>query len=324
MNRSALFIGLGGGVVSAILLLSAAQGSFGGRLLLFFLGPLPLFLSGLGWGVPSAAIAALTGAGAAAGMLGLWPGVIYLLTQGLPAILLTYLALMRRQAAVATAGADTGGTDAAWYPVGNLLTASALIAGGLAATSFAIVGWDIQELRKGLTEFITQVLQRQLTGFEAGKMTPQEIAALAEALVNRLPAAMALMWFLTLILNLWVAGKISAASGRLERPWPVLSQFRLPAGMALALAVSLAATFVPGLPGMLANAVSTACLAAYVLQGLAIIHHVTRGRSWRIGALAAMYVALVLTGSWGAYALALVGLAEPLSPLNRDAAPRNG
>jgi hypothetical protein len=149
-------------------------------------------------------------------------------------------------------------------------------------------------------------------------MSPQDIAALTDGLVARLPAAMALMWFLTLVLNLWVAGRISVASGRLGRPWPPLSQFRLPAAMALALAVALAISFAPGLPGMLANAVSTACLAAYVLQGLAIVHHVTRGKTWRGFLLAGLYAALVVTGSWGFHAIALIGLAEPISPLNRD------
>jgi hypothetical protein len=78
----------------------------------------------------------------------------------------------------------------------------------------------------------------------------------------------------------------------------------------------------PDLPGMLGDAVSTACLAAYVLQGLAILHYVTRGYAWRGFALAATYTALLVTGVWGAYAIALIGLAEPISPLNRNGPAR--
>lgn len=324
MNRSALLIGLGGGVVSAILLLSAAQGSFAGLILLFLLGPLPLFLAGLGWGTAAAAIAASTGAGAAGVMLGPYQGLSYLLTQGVPAVMITYLALARYETARLTdaANADT------WFPVGHLVTTIALLAGVIAAGLLTLIianlGWEIDDLRSSLRTFIEHSIRRQVPGIDVSKLTPEDIADLTNLVVARTPFAMALTWFAVFGLNLWMAGRVSLASGRLERPWPNLTLVQLPAWHALVLSVTLALTYVPGLIGYLAIVLSTACLAGYALQGLAIVHRITHGHTWRGFLLFATYLVLFISGVYGFYAIALIGLAEPISPLNRDKWPRGG
>jgi hypothetical protein len=306
-------------------MLSAVYGTMGARFLLLVFGPLPLFLAGFGWGFSATLVAVATGA-VVAGLLGYQFALVFLLGLGLPAIILVYLSLLYRPARATDIGERHSQGEAVrnWLPAGHLIAGTALVAGGLAAMNIAFVAWDIEALRKLMREFISQMIQRPIAGVEPIKMTPEEIAAFANVMISKLPVAMALMWFITLIVNLWVAGRVSLSSGRLPRPWPALSEFQLPAALALALALSLGASMIDGLAGMLGDAVSTACLAAYVLQGLAILHYVTRGRPWRGFALGAVYAVLTLTGAWGAYAVALIGLAEPISPLNRSRRPQPG
>ena len=49
---------------------------------------------------------------------------------------------------------------------------------------------------------------------------------------------------MTLTLNLWLAGKITATSGRLHRPWPDLRSTALPPMTLVALCVALAFCFI--------------------------------------------------------------------------------
>ena len=63
---------------------------------------------------------------------------------------------------------------------------------------------------------------------------------------------------MTLTLNLWLAAKVAATSGRLQRPWPDLMHgTSLPPMTLVALCVALAFCFTSGLPAMLAAVVTT-------------------------------------------------------------------
>jgi hypothetical protein len=88
----------------------------------------------------------------------------------------------------------------------------------------------------------------------------------------------------------------------------------------LVFAVALAASFLPGLPGLLATGLAGALLFAYVLQGLAVIHVYSRGVPLRGLMLATVYLGILLLG-WVALVVAIVGLAEPLLGLRRRANP---
>ena len=57
---------------------------------------------------------------------------------------------------------------------------------------------------------------------------------------------------------------------------------------------------------------------AYVLLGLAIIHYVTRGSAWRFAILWALYLGLIVFNTALSLVVAVIGLAEPFSPLRRD------
>jgi hypothetical protein len=95
---------------------------------------------------------------------------------------------------------------------------------------------------------------------------------------------------------------------------------RFPRGFGLGLSLSLALTLLPGYPALLASAFAGAFLFAYVLMGLAIIHHNTRGMAVRPFVLWGTYLSLILFNPWSGFLVALVAILEPLMPWRRPPA----
>lgn len=305
-----ILIGLAGGFASAVLFMSATGGGAASRVLLYFLAPLPSFLAGLGWGPVSALVAALAASAGIGFVLGgLWPAFVFLVSQGLPVVLLCHLALLNRS--------DADGAPVEWYPVGRLVAAAALVAGGLSVMSLFMLGSDLQEVGGVLREMIEKVFAQDLAALRNKPLTTEEIDTLAQLGLYLLPAASATSWLAGFSLNLWLAGRITQATGRLARPWPDLAAMTFPPGMLWGLAIAFAFTFLPGYPGLISSGFAGALLFAYMLMGLAIIHYVTRGKPQRPFILWAVYFLLLLFNSWTAAVIALLAIAEPISPLKR-------
>ena len=66
---------------------------------------------------------------------------------------------------------------------------------------------------------------------------------------------------------------------------------------------------------MIAISVFGAFFIAYLLLGLAVIHYLTRGKSWRPFALSAIYIGLFLVNIWLAIPIILLGLADTVFSL---------
>src|SRR5688572_1912237 len=88
-------------------------------LLLFYLAPLPLMVAALGWGPASALIGAATASAGLGLMFGLAYLLTFIITVGLPAYWLGYLALLAKPAAAG--GANGAPAPLEWYPSGRLL-----------------------------------------------------------------------------------------------------------------------------------------------------------------------------------------------------------
>ena len=155
-----------------------------------------------------------------------------------------------------------------WYPTGRLLLWVAAIAGLLAFMTLLTLGTDAEAIaaamKRGFCRMVRICAPRRRhrrrrhrgddlvapTGFPAGPM-------------------------MTLTVNLWLAGKITRTSGRLNRPWPDLKATALPPMTLVALCVAIAFCFTGGLLSILAKVVTGALLTAYALTGLAVLHTLT-------------------------------------------------
>lgn len=313
-----ILIGLGGGLASAVLFASAASGGGAGRMLLYLLVPLPSLLSGLGWGSAAAGVAALAGAAGVTAALGVKSAFMFFLTHGVPVAAICYLALLARPVDE-TAG--PGATTLEWYPPGHLVTAAALIAGGLATLSLLVLGPDLDALRMLLRDLIQNVFLKELPGFRDRPLSEHEMAAITEFALYALPAGFAIMWLGSFLLNLWLAGRITQTSGRLIRPWPDLAAMTFPRWLTLSLAGAFALTFTTGYPALLGSGFAGAFFLAYVLMGLAIVHFITRGRPSRPFVLWGVYLSLLILNTWAALIIALLALMEPFLPLRRTTPP---
>jgi hypothetical protein len=289
-------IAIAAGAASALMFASIISGALI-SLVLCYLAPLPLMVAALAWGPLSAF---LGGIAAAAGLgLTFSPsyGLAYAITVALPAWWLGYLALLGRHEAGSAEG------ELEWYPVGRILLWMVGFAALTTTAALFTLGSDAAT--------ITAVLRRGLL-----RMLGPDAPALGEesehwvdALVALAPAAGGAVTFMTLALNLFLAGKITATSGRLRRPWPDLRMVALPPMTLAALCVAIAFCFAGGLLAMLGEIVASALAMAYAFTGFAVLHTLTLGLRSRALWLAITY-AIVIVFSWPVLAIAALGLAD--------------
>jgi hypothetical protein len=309
-----LLIALGAGLVSATVFASATTGPLLMRMALFLLTPLALFLAGLGVGPMTAAIAGIVGTALVFAAGSLTAAVVFAASQALPVFLLSYLATLNR----------TTGDLTEWYPVGRIVLAAALIAGAFATLTLLLLGGDVDTLRASLRALLENFVNTELPKMpDAPTLGPKEIDEATALALALLPAASAISTMGSLLFNMWLAGRITLASGRLQRPWPDLPALTFPVGTPLLLVVATGAGLLPGLAGLIGAGFAGPLFLAYVLLGLAVVHYITRGRSWRPFALWALYAALFIMNTVASLAIALLGLTESIWSIRKMAPPRN-
>jgi hypothetical protein len=265
-------------------------------------------VAALGWGPLGATIGGIVAAIGLGAIFGLPYCIAFAVTIALPAWWLGHLALLGRPI---TSGASPGNgaspvaPDLEWYPVGRILL---WISGFAALTTMAAL------LTLGTEPAtITGALRRGLLRM----LGPREVASTSEAeqwidvVVTIAPVAAAIVAMMTLTLNLWLAAKITATSGRLHRPWPDLKSAALPPMTLVALCVAIAFCFTGGLLAILALIVTAALMVAYALTGFAVLHTLTLALKSRALWLGCTY-AIMLVFGWPVLAMVVLGLADAI------------
>ena len=301
MNTNALLLAICAGLISAVVFASATTGPMLLRLVLFFLTPLSIYLAGLGLGPASAAIAAATATLSVLLVTNPAAATLYGVSVALPAVVMTRLALLSR--------GDEPTRE--WYPIGRIIAAAALLSGAFAAMMLFAMGGDVELLGKTVRTFVAAFVKNELQQLPgAPAVTDAQIDEIAKTTLTLLPWALAILSMLTILINLWLAGRITFASGRLTRPWPDLAMTILPQGAALAFVIALAVSLMGGILGLVGGGFAAAIAFAFMLLGLAVVHTVTRGSPWRSFVLAVLYSAFVVFFAGVSLALTLLGLAE--------------
>jgi hypothetical protein len=294
-----LLIALAAGAASALMFASLISGALI-SLLLFYLAPLPLMVAALGWGSLCASIGGIAAATALGAIFGLPYCIAFAVMVALPAWWLGHLALLGRPI---DAGAAPVAPDLEWYPVGRILL---WIAGFVTLTTMAALltlGTDAASIVDAMRRFLLRILELNETAPTA------ETAPWIDAIIAIAPSAAAIFAMMTLTLNLWLAARITATSGRLHRPWPDLKSAALPPMTLAALCVAIAFCFAGGLLAMLAQIVTAALMMAYALIGFAVVHTLTTSLKSRALWLGCVY-AIVLVFDWPVLAMVALGLAE--------------
>jgi hypothetical protein len=299
------FIALAAGLASALMFASITSGALI-SLLLINLAPLPLMVAGLGWGTLGAVIGGVAATTVIASLFGLSYGMAFALTNALPACWLSHLVLLARRQpnSVASARQDEA---LEWYPVGRVLLWVVFLATLITTATLLTMGSDgpaIQStIRRGWTELL------DTAGFASTDVT-------LDLLVMIAPIGAEIAAVIMLTLNLWLAAKIAATSGRLLRPWPDLKSTALPALTIAALGVAIAFCFVGGLPAILAQVLTAGFSIAYAMTGFAVLHTLTLAMRSRAFVLGCTY-AIVAAFAWALLPIALLGLADAVFGLRR-------
>ncbi|MET3906597.1 hypothetical protein ABID59_000928 [Bradyrhizobium sp. S3.3.6] len=300
-------IALIAGAASALMFASIVSGALI-SLVLVYLAPLPLMLAAIAWGPLCGALGGIVATLVIAGALSPPLALGYGFAFALPAWWLGHLAMLGRPVTLGRPASGTAGSDAAsvqveWYPLGRILLWIAALATLLTAGSLYSLGSDASAIsdamRRGFAKILSMVSETTVT----------ESDPRVGLMVAVIPVLVAASQMATLTLNLWLAAKVAAVSGRLHRPWPDLSSTSLPPMTLVALCVALAFSFFSGMTGILAVVVTTVVMMAYALVGLAVLHTITRDLANRGIWLASAY-AILFMFSVSLILLTALGLAD--------------
>jgi hypothetical protein len=306
-------LGIGAGLVSAFLFTAAGAGSLLG-VMLMYLAPLPILIVALGWHHLLGVLALSVGALAVSFLFRSSTGIAFAIGPGLSAWFPAYLALLARP----VPSGDGRLEGRRWLSVGDLLFWLAVTGAVIAfAAIAATTGGDLERYRQALERAATELLNRPAGRGGAPQPMPLPAQEFAAMMVWLAPAVLGSALTLMVSVNLWLAARIVAVSGRLNRPWPDLTSTRMPLAAALVLVGALVFTQGSGLASFGAMAIVGAFVVAFAFQGLAVIHFVTRGRAARPIMLAGLYFLTALLSYVLLPAFALLGLVDSLVGLRR-------
>src|SRR5690606_16029253 len=305
-----LLIGAGSGLVTA-LLYSSVMTLSPLSMMLFYLAPLPLFIAGLGWGAYAAAAGALAGTLAISVVLGLITGLLFLVSEALPPVVLSYLALLSRPIPAGANGADGPGEQREWYPPGRLLVWIAAIGGVLVALPILFFGPTADQFEQNVRALFNRLIDAQPALRESLEQSGANgIDRVIDTFIVMVLPVSATLWVLATLLNIWLASKVLAMSGRPPRPWPPFRELVLPPKAAIAFLVAVICVFLGGTIGLIAGIFATTFGLALALLGLAVIHFLVADTPSRTPLLAGVYFAIFVFSWLTVAALASVGLAE--------------
>ncbi|HXW20524.1 MAG TPA: DUF2232 domain-containing protein, partial [Roseiarcus sp.] len=302
---------LGAGGVAALLFATMAKGT-APAMALAYLAPLPIFIASLSWGATTGALAAIAAGVLVAALIDPLSGALFGASIALPAWILSALSTVRSK--LFGQAKDGDEKTAAVAPVGYVVSAAALVGilVGLGALISLIVLYG--GYQKGVAALVAEVTPDIQEAFGDAFSLPEgmTIEEFATLFVRLSPLALAAATFLMLCANLYLGARVAQVSQALKRPWPSLPEsLVLPRAMSAALVLSLILALTLRDPSRQAAWIGVGALAAaFGLQGLALAHALTRGLSFRIPLLLAIYMACALLPRWALPTVALAGLLE--------------
>ena len=304
MQRQLMFA-LGGGVLSAALLLAPLFSAGGLAIMVAYFVPLPLFAAGLATGARNLVIAGTCAMVILTLIAGLAAGAGYLASIVLPAWIIVYHALSHRLL-------KDGATD--FYAPGEIVARLAVFgAACLLMVALTQIGADT-----GLSATIRSWLQSWLSLFP---MDNDQRSQLVERIMPLFPAFAILSWMLMMVINATAAQAGLTRAGQALRATPDYSAIELPEWSYWLFVVAATAKLMSsGEIEFVAQNLTMILGAPFVFVGLGVVHRAARRLHYSGIALAVFYLCLFLF-PWSAAVVGVLGFAEKWVALRERFAP---
>jgi hypothetical protein len=309
-------VAVGAGCAAALLFAVSAQTS-PLAMMLAYLAPLPIMIATLGWGLDAGAVAGAVSIVALGALTEPVSALLFAASVAGPAWLMAAFAVWPVGRYFVPRD-PTGNAQASLGAIVTLAAAIGMIGAAVVLTVVIIV-------YRGYGEGAKQVAAALATlAGEALESGPDGAAArqFADTLVRFGPAAIAASTLLMLCVNLYAAARSAQLSSRLARPWvdlPTSLHLPWPLGL-LAIACAASAYALPA-PASQYFSIGVGGLGgAFVLQGIAVAHALSRGLRLRIVMLTALYACCVLRAQYTLPVVAALGIIDSLAGLRSRAA----
>ncbi len=309
MNKTTLPIAVICGLIAAVLFLSPmTMGGFG--LFLSSFTALPLFVVVLGFGTRAGMISGAVSAFCVAIFLGPIGAISVLGATMAPALWIGHSAGLSRN--------DDGQEE--WFPLSQILFRLTAISAAIVIILGAVSGYSPQFAFEQTSAMIRQMVEAQGSVDGAPLFSDADIATRAADIASLVPFMMPVSILLLMVLNLRLAERFAR-----RRKWILRPREDLPSAVGLPpiacgiFAIAVAASFVSGSLGLVAQVIAGAFGGAFVLVGLATIHFMTRGLAARPFLLPVVYMVVFFSRFIGPV-FAVLGVAETLFQLRARSA----
>ncbi|MDZ7823325.1 MAG: DUF2232 domain-containing protein [Ahrensia sp.] len=282
-----ILVGVLAGAATAILCLGMASGS-GLSVLLYLLSAVPIMTAGLGWGLGASVIGVAVAALSVILIANQQTALFVVLTTALPAALSAHWLTLSRPAD------EIGGKQGslAWFPLSDVMLRLCIIIGG----AFIVIGIMVnysQELMQPVLDELVARLQENNPEFS---FTPEARTQFDGAMLGLMPFFQPFLWVLVLIANLYIALRVTFASGQLKRPREDFPQgMRMPKIALIPFGIAILGTMMSGNIGLAATALAGALSGGFMLSGFAFFHDYSRAKPWRGLAMALVYISTAIT-----------------------------
>ncbi|AZN72451.1 DUF2232 domain-containing protein [Georhizobium profundi] len=285
-TSSSLMIGVLAGAAAALLSISAGEPT-ALSIVLFAAATLPILIASLGWTNTAGFVAAAIAGGIVSVMLSPSAGLVFTATTLAPAAWIGHLANLSRPAE------EIGGPKnaLAWYPLSDiLLQLCLLVIAGLVVVGYSM-GYGPAMIGEIVNQFL-DIMAQQSPDFQPDAAERQ---AYASFFLTALPIVQGALWVMILFGSFYLAHAIVRMSGRQRRPKDdVPASLRMSRTSLYLFAVGLIMSFFGGGIALIGAVIAGAFAAGFTLAGFAVMHHRTRGKTFRPFVLWGAYLAVVL------------------------------
>lgn len=258
---------------------------------LMILSVVPLFASGLGWGLIGSLISVATVSVANLVILDPLFSLVYFVVCGLPVLFLTRQALLWRD--------DNG--QISWYPASNLMGCWVIVGIALSFTAILLL-YMADTLRAELiNNFNAAFAELEKQGLIKEQLD-------SERLIWFMPQFFGLFWAMVILAAGSIAQGILVQLKKNQRPTPEFSGFALPGWASVVFGAAFAIGVIGDIAGPILGAITLILGAAFFLQGMAVLHRISMNWTFRGPLLAAVYLILILI--WPAFIIMIIGLAD--------------